>query len=222
MGRCFSSPFYPPPALVELQRCKSNRIQSFWQKAECFSLGIPWSFWGVQKHLTLWHPGDAVMGRVWIQGGPGELGLSLLQALCCVCQVNPCCWLAGMPWCSSGFKGKAELGQVELAGGSQRGSGPWQPVVRIRAPVTPHQPAQEGAETEAGMSTSSSQPEFPSQFVVYFSLWSSSLWNSWVWSWEQTVPVLRAECSGPCTSPGAFPSPLQVLDLQQEHRPLLF
>lgn len=50
----------------------------------------------------------------------------------------------------------------------------------------------------------------------------SSLWSSWEQSWEQIVPVLRPGCSGVCTSPGAFPPPLQVLSLQQEHQPLLF
>lgn len=50
----------------------------------------------------------------------------------------------------------------------------------------------------------------------------SSLWSSWVWSWEQIIPVLRPGCSGTGTSPGALPSPLQVLNLQQGHQPLLF
>lgn len=39
--------------------------------------------------------------------------------------------------------------------------------IRVLLPVTPHQPAQEGAEIEARTSTSFPQPEFPSQFAVY-------------------------------------------------------
>lgn len=46
----------------------------------------------------------------------------------------------------------------------------------------------------------------------------SSLWSSWVQSWEQIVPVLRPGCSG--THTGGLPSPLAVLDLHQEHQPL--
>lgn len=48
----------------------------------------------------------------------------------------------------------------------------------------------------------------------------SSLWSSWVRSREQIVPMVRPGCSGTCTSPGALPSPLQVLNLHQEYQPL--
>lgn len=137
----------------------------------------------MQKRLTLWPlPSQEMLSSGWfgLLGWQGDTCSCPWCSLCAACatssQVNPCCWV-GCPAIPQGLKGKwAELEKVELPGWSPEGfrsmaacgsaSLAW---VRIRAPLTPHQPAQEGAET-GRTSISFPQPEFPSQFAVYSSL----------------------------------------------------
>lgn len=88
----------------------------------------------------------------------------------CVCHGLPGkpLLLPGVPWRSSRLALKAaELG-VEVAGWSPGGSGPGSPCQlpaccgggsELLLPSTPHQPAQEGAETEAGTSKSFPQAD---------------------------------------------------------------
>lgn len=103
-----------PTALVELQRGKSIRIQSFWQKSvpSAFPSGFP-------GHSFMSPSGHRLPRRCCRGGGVDCWGSSCATSS----QVNQCCWL-GCPGVPQGFKGRqAELGKLELAGWSPEGSG---------------------------------------------------------------------------------------------------
>lgn len=92
----FFKTIFPSLALVELQRCKTNRIHSSWKKpvqsAFPFKFLGHLSFCSVQKHLSplaTAFPGNVVTEMVLIAeiiGRPkGPVCCHLLQALCCAC-----------------------------------------------------------------------------------------------------------------------------------------
>lgn len=158
-GVFFKSILPLSPTLVELQRCKSNRIQSFWQKSVLSA--FPLEFLGhsvVSRGIS--PSGHCLPRRCCHRDGSNCWGDREAQGtwschccrLCAVCatasQVNRCCCWVGCPGIPHGLRSKqAALSwrRWSWVGDLQRGSAPWQPVpaaslvwVRIRAPSACH------------------------------------------------------------------------------------
>lgn len=92
----FFKTIFPSLTLVEVQRCKSNRIYSSWKKPVLTAFPFKFldhlSFRSVQKHLSplaTAFPGNVIISVVLIAkiiGRPKRpVCCHLLQALCCAC-----------------------------------------------------------------------------------------------------------------------------------------